>query len=324
MRRHAEQSAPGQVPDGMHDLSRPSPAHEPAAGPATPAHDLHVRPEHPRDVQFLLERQGQRLGGALGVSVLSHVAILSVFILLIRILPTPTMSSAILDNMLPDNIVWLAQEGPGGGGGGGGNRSPEPPRKIELPGQDKLSLPVAKPPDVMQPPKKNAPEPPPVEQLSIPAVAMAQGVQALPGALEGVPGGTSLGPGTGGGAGSGRGTGIGPGDGSGLGPGSGGGTGGGVYRPGSGVTVPKLLQQVKPQYTSEAMRAKIQGEVWLDAVVMPDGTVGRVEVVRSLDPVFGLDQEAIKAARLWRFVPGTHQGQPVPVLITISMTFTLR
>ena len=324
MNRHAEQPALSPAPEGMHDLSRPTPAHESAGGPATPASDMHLRPEHPRDVPFLLERQGQRLGGALGFSVLTHVAFIGLLILLIRILPTPTLSSAILQNITPDGIIWLAQEGPGGGGGGGGNRSPEPPRKAELPGQDKMTLPVAKPPDVLQPPKKNAPEPPPIEQLSIPAVAMAQGVQALPGALEGVPGGTSLGPGSGGGAGTGRGTGIGPGDGSGLGPGSGGGTGGGVYRPGSGVTTPRLIQQVKPQYTSEAMRAKIQGEVWLEAVVMPDGTVGKVEVVRSLDPVFGLDQEAIKAARQWRFVPGTHLGQPVAVLITISMTFTLR
>jgi TonB family protein len=59
-------------------------------------------------------------------------------------------------------------------------------------------------------------------------------------------------------------------------------------------------------------------------VVLPDGTVGNVEVVRSLDPVFGLDQEAIKAARQWRFVPGMRLGQPVPVLVVISMTFTLR
>jgi TonB family protein len=273
---------------------------------------------------FQLERQGQRMGGAIGVSVVTHVAVIAFLIFLMRVLPTPALSSAILQNITPDGIVWLAQEGPGGGGGGGGNQSPEPPRKIELPGQDRMTLPVSKPPDVLHPPKKDAAEPPPIEQLSIPAVAMAQGIQALPGALEGVPGGTSLGPGTGGGAGTGHGTGIGPGDGSGLGPGSGGGTGGGVYRPGSGVTTPRPILSPKPQYTSEAMRAKIQGEVWLEAVVLADGTVGRVEVTRSLDPVFGLDQEAIKAARQWRFVPGMRQGQPVAVIVGIAMTFTLR
>jgi TonB family protein len=46
--------------------------------------------------------------------------------------------------------------------------------------------------------------------------------------------------------------------------------------------------------------------------------------MRSLDPRFGLDEEAIKAARQWRFAPGTRMGQPVSVQITIELTFTLR
>ncbi len=85
-----------------------------------------------------------------------------------------------------------------------------------------------------------------------------------------------------------------------------------------------MIREVKPQYTAEAMRAKIQGVVLLEAVVQTDGTVGDVRVIRSLDPVFGLDQEALKAARQWRFVPGRRQGQPVPVLVSIELTFTLR
>src|SRR5207237_444697 len=108
-------------------------------------------------------------------------------------------------------------------------------------------------------------------------------------------------PGPGGGAGTGTGTGIGPGTGSGLGPGSGGGTGGGTYRPGNGVTTPRVLKEVKPQYTSDAMRAKVQGSVWLECVVRPDGSVGDVKVIRSLDSTFGLDLEAMKAARPWKF-----------------------
>ena len=72
------------------------------------------------------------------------------------------------------------------------------------------------------------------------------------------------------------------------------------------------------------MRAKIQGEVLLECVVQPDGTVGNIRVVRSLDSAFGLDQEAIKAARQWRFVPGTTKGEPVAVLVTIAIAFTLR
>ena len=64
--------------------------------------------------------------------------------------------------------------------------------------------------------------------------------------------------------------------------------------------------------------------MWLDCVVTPGGDVGTCDVVRSLDGVFGLDQEAIKAAKQWRFSPGMKQGVPVPVLVTISMGFTLR
>ena len=69
------------------------------------------------------------------------------------------------------------------------------------------------------------------------------------------------------------------------------------------------------------MRAKVQGSVWLECIVMPDGSVGEVKVTRSLDPIFGLDQEAIKAAKMWRFKPGMRQGEPVPViLITYATT----
>ena len=110
----------------------------------------------------------------------------------------------------------------------------------------------------------------------------------------------------------------------GLGAGSGGGTGGGVYRPGSGIINPRVLREVKPQYTADAMRAKVQGTVLLECVILPDGSVGRVDVVRSLDSTFGLDQEAVKAARQWRFQPGTRFGEPVAVLVTIELTFTLR
>jgi len=85
-----------------------------------------------------------------------------------------------------------------------------------------------------------------------------------------------------------------------------------------------VVREVKPAYTAEAMRAKVQGTVWLQCVVMPDGTVGNVQITKSLDSTFGLDQEAIKAAKQWRFKPGMRQGEPVPVLVTIELTFTLR
>lgn len=267
-------------------------------------------------------QDNSRLGGSMAVSLGSHLAGVLLFIFVIANMPNPAPSSA-PPEVMPTDIVWLNSPGPGGGGGGGGNKSPEPPKKAELPGKEKITVPAAKPPEVTpQPPK---PEPPkPEAQLNIPAVTTSAGVQEMPGALTGLPAVPSQGSGAGGGAGTGTGTGIGPGSGSGLGPGTGGGTGGGFYRPGNGVAMPTVISEVKPSYTADAMRQKIQGVVMVEAVVMPDGGVGQVNVVRSLDPTFGLDQEAIKAVRRWRFHPGTRLGQAVPVLVEIELTFTLR
>jgi TonB family protein len=276
------------------------------------------------DMVFSFERQPKRMSNALVGSIGVHAAGALFFVLMTLYGPKPDFSQPETPDRLSRDIVWLSDPGPGGGGGGGGNRMKEPPRKIEMPGKDKITVPAAKMPAVTpQPPK---PEPPPLEQsITIPALAMATGTQVLPGALEGTAIPTdSLGTGSGGGAGTGQGTGIGPGRGSGLGPGEGGGTGGGVYRPGNGINLPRVIREVRPNYTADAMRAKVQGTVWIEAVVLPDGSVGQVSVVRSLDTVFGLDQEAIKAAKQWRFAPGTRMGQPVAVLVTIELTFTLR
>jgi len=96
-----------------------------------------------------------------------------------------------------------------------------------------------------------------------------------------------------------------------------------AYRPGNGVSLPRVLQQAKPHYTSEAMRAGVQGTVLLECVVSTDGTVSNARVLHSLDSTLGLDDEAIKAAKQWRFAPGTRNGEPVPVLVSIELTFTL-
>jgi protein TonB len=64
--------------------------------------------------------------------------------------------------------------------------------------------------------------------------------------------------------------------------------------------------------------------VTLEVVVRPDGTVGDAKVVRSLDPIFGLDQAAIVAVKAWKFKPGMRDGKPIPVLVTVEMSFTLR
>jgi TonB family protein len=58
--------------------------------------------------------------------------------------------------------------------------------------------------------------------------------------------------------------------------------------------------------------------------VLQNGDVGTCNITRSLDPMFGLNDEAIKAAKQWRFRPGMRFGEPVPVLVTIELAFTLR
>jgi protein TonB len=278
---------------------------------------------HSADVPFLFEQQQKRMGPAVLASFGSHAALALVLLLILHVGSRSVASAPVLPEVNPNQIIWLSQPGPGGGGGGGGNQMKEPPRKAELPGKDKLTVPVVKPPSVETVAKN---EPDPIEQLNIPAKSLADAADLLSGALEAPPGppSASLGSGSGGGAGTGRGSGIGPGTGSGLGPGSGGGTGGGVYQPGNGVTLPRVQHEERPAYTSDAMRAKVQGTVLLQCVVKPDGSVGDVQVVRSLDPTFGLDQQAVAAARRWRFFPGTRLGEPVSVLITIELTFTLR
>jgi len=286
---------------------------------------VHLSASHAGEVPFLFEQQQKRMVPAMLASLGSQIGMLVLALVFVRYSASSTHTAPLLPDINPNRIIWLTQPGPGGGGGGGGNKMKEPPRKAEAPGKDKITVPVAKPQSV-EPVQVAKNDPPPqVEQLNIPAVSLASSTASLPGAIEGPPGPSpSQGSGSGGGAGTGTGTGIGPGRGSGLGPGFGGGTGGGAYRLGNGVSTPVLLREVKPQYTSDAMRAKIQGTVWVECVVKPDGTVGDATVVRSLDSVFGLDQEAIRAARQWRFRPGTRLGEPVPVLITIELTFTLR
>jgi TonB family protein len=58
---------------------------------------------------------------------------------------------------------------------------------------------------------------------------------------------------------------------------------------------PRVVRQPEPKYTSDAMKAKIQGDVLIDAVVGIDGTVIRARITRSLDAQFGLDDEALRA-----------------------------
>jgi periplasmic protein TonB len=88
--------------------------------------------------------------------------------------------------------------------------------------------------------------------------------------------------------------------------------------------MPRVLKEVKPDYTPEAKKQRIEGLVAMSVVVKEDGTVGDVEVTRSLDKKFGLDEQAVIAMKKWRFKPGARDGKPVAVRVDVEMTFALK
>lgn len=268
------------------------------------------------------ERPGTgRALNALTVSALLHAMAFLAVLLLVARAPGPQRSTAPLAPT--ERLIWTAAAGTAGGGGGGGNRRAEPSQVAEAPGSEKLAVRVAAAPTASHEPADPAPTD---HRLVIPAVPTAAGLAEMPGVLASaavsVPG--SRGPGSGPGAGGGDGGGESGGRGDGLGDGSIAGSGGDVYEPGSGATMPQVIHDPRPGYTSQAMQAKVQGIVLLEAVVLPDGRVGPVRVARSLDQRFGLDDEAVRTVRQWRFLPGMRGSKPVAVRVAIEMTFTLR
>lgn len=230
----------------------------------------------------------------------------------------PTAAAPVPKQM--PRMVFLRTPGPGGGGGGGGNRQPAPPSRAQNIGRDRITLPVARAERVTPEPVDASPE----QRVALDAIPLTSGTTYAMGTPEAAPSlAFSQGPGSGGGVGSGTGSGIGPGRGPGFGEGSGGGFGGGVHRVGNGVTAPTLRSQVRPNYTADAMQRKIQGTVVLEMIVDREGIPSDVRVVRSLD-ARGLDEEAIRAAREWRFNPGRLGETPVDVLVVIVIDFHIR
>ena len=95
-----------------------------------------------------------------------------------------------------------------------------------------------------------------------------------------------------------------------------------VFEPGPGIATPIPIKEVKPQYTPRAMKERVQGTVWMKVVVRPDGKTSDIVVEKALHPE--LDQQAVAALEQWEFKPGAREGKPVPVRVTVEMTFTLK
>jgi len=91
-----------------------------------------------------------------------------------------------------------------------------------------------------------------------------------------------------------------------------------------GVKLPTVTRMVKAEYTREAMDAHLEGTVVVTVVVQDDGKVGDVKVTKSLDPTYGLDKQAVEAAKQWEFKPGTKDGKAIAVRVDLQMNFTLK
>lgn len=94
-----------------------------------------------------------------------------------------------------------------------------------------------------------------------------------------------------------------------------------VYEPGPTVKAPKLIHYVEPEFSASSKEAFVEGVVKVSTVVSTEGIVANCQVVRGLNAEE--DKTAIKAVKLWRFQPGTKDGRPVNVRVTVEIEFHL-
>jgi periplasmic protein TonB len=236
-----------------------------------------------------------RRRGALIVSLAAHALAIAAIMLALRSAADRTTHT---QASVPRSIqpIWIPDPRPAARGGGQPRKAP-----TQIVKQPVTATP---PPVVAIEPPTIAPEPEPqvVANVPQPAPAVPENGADQQGAL-----------------------GNGPAPGSGSGPDRGPGKGrDGVFGVGDGVTSPIPIKRAQPAYTADAMRRRLEGVVVLNCVVQTDGTCADIRVVRSLDMVFGLDQQAIASAREWRFRPGTRLGEPVPVQVTLEIAFSIR
>jgi protein TonB len=200
-----------------------------------------------------------------------------------------------------------------------------PPRAISAAGGGGHtgSTPVARGTPPKPAPQQMMPveQPPVIEpKLAVePTVAMQQDLKMAPsplpqfGAANAPLVGTSLG--------NGQGTGMGSGYAAGVGSGSGDNTGGGFRRVGGGVSAPVVLFAPEPEFSEEARKEKVSGNVLVYLQVDRQGRPAHVRVLRGLG--MGLDEKAIEAVRQYRFKPAMENGRPVAVEMEVDVNFQI-
>jgi TonB family protein len=87
------------------------------------------------------------------------------------------------------------------------------------------------------------------------------------------------------------------------------------------VTPPMAIYKPDPPYTKEARAAKLQGSVWLQVMIAADGTVSDVKVTKPFDK--GLDENAVRTLKTWKFLPAMKAGKPVPSKTMVSVSFKI-
>jgi len=247
-------------------------------------------------------------------SVVIHAAVMALMLYLatitVRVVNNPHAS---LNSILSTTLSLPPQLDRAAGGGGGGAHelllaSRGTPPKTSYEQVTPPTVHVAENPKLAVPPT-----------VIVPDVNMAR--SASIGDLKGVLGPPSDGSGTGSGIGNGTGGGLGSGHGRGVGPGEGAGTGGGIYHVGGGVSQPRVIRQVEPEFSDEARKARFQGMVTVQAVIGVDGLVHDPKPLQALG--MGLDEKALEALRQWRFEPAKKDGRPVPVYAILQVDFRL-
>jgi TonB family protein len=94
-----------------------------------------------------------------------------------------------------------------------------------------------------------------------------------------------------------------------------------AMRVGGDIKAPTKLRHVSPAYPQDAQDARVQGVVIIEARIERDGTVSRARVLRSI-PM--LDEAAVDAVQQWEFTPTIVNGTAVPVIMTVTVNFTLQ
>jgi TonB family protein len=95
----------------------------------------------------------------------------------------------------------------------------------------------------------------------------------------------------------------------------------GAVRVGGNIKAPTKTKDVRPEYPPIAMQARVQGVVILETLIGADGRVEEARVLRSI-PL--LDQAAIDAVKQWEFTPTLLNGAPVPVIVTMTVQFSVQ